>query len=320
VESVVPSSVVHVADDISQFASSIRPSDTKHTIAAGRGTFAATVARIDLHRLWMQHTQVSHPWIGHAQLTDKRAFILLNAKPEARVIWKGVELSDTDIALGSPGQEYWFNMTGPSQWGSMSLPVEDLATLSAAMVGRDLTPQHNSLAMKATSGSREKLLRLHGVVGRLAQNAPDIIANADAARGLEQVLVEAVFDCIAGSDAYVASATWRQHTAIMKRFRAALEANVEQPVYVLELCQSIGVPARALRLHCQEHLGMGPKKYLLLRRLNLAREALRAADPSTTTVTEIATRFGFWELGRFAVQYRAWCGESPSDSLRRTPA
>jgi hypothetical protein len=34
---------------------------------------------------------------------------------------------------------------------------------------------------------------------------------------------------------------------------------------------------------------------------NLAHHALCAADPSTTTVTEIATRFGFWALSRFAV-------------------
>ena len=65
---------------------------------------------------------------------------------------------------------------------------------------------------------------------------------------------------------------------------------------------------------------MSPKRYLLLRRMNLAHQALRAGDPSKTTVTEIATRFGFWELGRFAVEYRAWCGESPVASLRRPAA
>jgi AraC-like DNA-binding protein len=64
---------------------------------------------------------------------------------------------------------------------------------------------------------------------------------------------------------------------------------------------------------------MSPTRYLWLRRMHLARRALRMADPEATTVTEIATNYGFWELGRFSVAYRALFGESPSASLRRPP-
>jgi hypothetical protein len=37
-------------------------------------------------------------------------------------------------------------------------------------------------------------------------------------------------------------------------------------------------------------------------------------------VTRVATSFGFFELGRFAADYRAVVGESPSQTLRAARA
>ena len=65
---------------------------------------------------------------------------------------------------------------------------------------------------------------------------------------------------------------------------------------------------------------MGPIRYLWLRRMHLTRRALLQASPPTATVTAIATDHGFWELGRFASEYRALFGETPVTSLRRPPA
>jgi transcriptional regulator GlxA family with amidase domain len=64
-------------------------------------------------------------------------------------------------------------------------------------------------------------------------------------------------------------------------------------------------------------LGMGPKRYLLLRRMNLLRRVLSESTPRDITVTEIATGLGFWQFGRLAVEYKALFGESPSTTLTR---
>jgi transcriptional regulator GlxA family with amidase domain len=109
----------------------------------------------------------------------------------------------------------------------------------------------------------------------------------------------------------------RCHHAIVARLEEFLEANLDRPLYLAEICPAIGVAERTLRLACEEHLGMGPIRYFSLRRMYLVRCALLRADPSTATVTRIATDHGFWELGRFSVAYRSLFGETPSETLRR---
>ncbi|MBV8189916.1 MAG: AraC family transcriptional regulator [Alphaproteobacteria bacterium] len=85
------------------------------------------------------------------------------------------------------------------------------------------------------------------------------------------------------------------------------------------MCTAIGVSERTLRTCCHEHYGIGPIHYLWLRRMHLARRALLRAEPQAKTVTEIATDHGFYELGRFSVEYRRLFGEPRSASLQRQP-
>jgi AraC-like DNA-binding protein len=89
--------------------------------------------------------------------------------------------------------------------------------------------------------------------------------------------------------------------------------------YIPELCSAIGVSDRTLRFCCQEHLRMGPRRYILLRRLRLARRALLDSTLTETTVTKVAMRYGFFELGRFAAEHKSLFGELPSATLAREP-
>ncbi len=101
----------------------------------------------------------------------------------------------------------------------------------------------------------------------------------------------------------------------MRRFRKVVEENADQALYIPELCRALRVSDRTLRACCQEQLGMSPKRYLLLRRMHLARRALRDSAPTAMTVTEVATRYGFWQFGRFAGEYKSLFGELPSATL-----
>jgi AraC-like DNA-binding protein len=310
------SSAVRTFTDPDDWTTSFRGSQAELTITA-RGQFSANLTWIRLHRLQMQRFFDNLPRILQVAHVHRRATISFLEPQGPPQRWSGTELAAGDIMLHSLDQNHFQQTFGFASSGFMSLPVEDFVSAGATMVGCDLTPPKDSLIFHPPPYALTKLRRLHAAAGDLAEEAPEVIANSDAARGLEQALVEAMIGCLSKSEARDDSVAQRQHEMIMRRFRRVLEENPGQPLYIPEICKAIGVSDRTLRVCCQEQLGVGPKRYLLLRRLNLAGRALREASPDATTVTEIATRYGFWHFRRFAGEYQSLFGEAPSVTLHR---
>src|SRR5215471_17456536 len=315
----MPSSQVHTFADPGEYAAAIRATTIDLTVTA-RGHFTGKRIRIDLHRLWMQRLFENTPRTLHSAFVTGRAIVTFPIHPGPALHWSGAALQPSNIIRHIEGETAFQRSSGPTSWGAMSLPVADMISFGAAIAGLDLTPPKDPLFLTPSPIAMAKVQRLHAAAGHLAEDAPEIIANPDAARGLEQALIEALIGCLADGEARENSLAQGQHAIVMRRFRRVVEENSEQPVYIPEICKAIGVSERTLRICCQEHLGMAPKRYLLLRRMHLARRALRQATPDTTSVTAIGTRYGFWELGRFAVEYQALFGESPSATLHRQSA
>lgn len=95
-----------------------------------------------------------------------------------------------------------------------------------------------------------------------------------------------------------------------------LTANLTAPVSQADLAAVAGVSIRSLSRGFRKRHGLGPMEFLRVRRLDAARRDLLGADANSTTVTEIASRYGFCHLGRFAIEYRHAFGESPSITLK----
>jgi transcriptional regulator GlxA family with amidase domain len=88
-----------------------------------------------------------------------------------------------------------------------------------------------------------------------------------------------------------------------------------EPMHIAALCVALAVSERTLRKAFHRIHGLTPCRHLRMLRLSGARGALLSTDAKLATVTEIATYFGFPELGRFSVEYRKIFGESPSKTL-----
>jgi AraC family ethanolamine operon transcriptional activator len=98
-----------------------------------------------------------------------------------------------------------------------------------------------------------------------------------------------------------------------------MNAHLAQPIALADVCEALRVSPRTLRYSFAEIVGVSPTRYLLAHRLNGARRDLARAGRKGT-VEEVALRWGFWHMSRFAHFYRLTFGERPSETWQRTYA
>lgn len=96
-----------------------------------------------------------------------------------------------------------------------------------------------------------------------------------------------------------------------------LEDSPDRTWRMVDLAHSTRMSARALSTAFQKKMQTTPMGYLQQVRLRGAYRDLYAATPALTTITEVATRWGFAHLSRFSAGYREAFGELPSETLRR---
>jgi AraC-like DNA-binding protein len=312
----MPSSSVRSFTDPDDYAASIRQG-TVEVAATGRGHFSAQHTAIDLHRLRMQRFSESVASTKHITGLGGRAIITFPTQAGPSQLWSGVDLQPTNLMRHMVGGSYYQRVAGATSYGAMSLSLADMASVGVAIAGCDLAPPRDALILTPLPPAMAKLQRLHAAAGHLAETAPEVIANLDAAHGLEQALIEAMVGCLSTGDTAEEHSARRRHDLIMRRFHRVIEEQSDQALYVPEICGMIGVADRTLRMCCHEQLGMSPKQFLLARRMHMVRRDLRVAAPASTTVTEVASRYGFWDFGRFAGAYRWQYDELPSATLAR---
>jgi len=213
-------------------------------------------------------------------------------------------------------------------------------------------PGYESVALLAASdeisGYLRSLRRTKDLM--VASGAQVLAAGRDAAQGLFQVgrglaVVAAqspdVFDCqrvesaLAQSeilDALFAALrttapmelqgpekTHLTHDKIVRVAEEYVLMRASERVHIADVCCVTDVSERTLETAFKNVTGLSPVAYFIRLRLHRARDALVAAEPGSTRVSDEAVKFGFWHFGEFSAAYRRCFGEAPSETLRRQP-
>lgn len=95
-----------------------------------------------------------------------------------------------------------------------------------------------------------------------------------------------------------------------------IEAHLGETIRIVDLCSIAGTTVRSLERTFARELGMSPQQYVKSRRLNAVYRCLREADKEQgLRVVDVATRYGFAHMGRFAGDYHHYFGEYPRETL-----
>lgn len=300
--------------DPDEYAASFRASSTEVTLTRARA-FRGRVTSLELRRLRIDLVSDNLPRLSRGLTRSDRTAILFRTRPGPSPRWWGRELPWDGFARLDPSAEYYAHSPGATALAAISLPTEDMISAVVAVTGRSPKLRQGDLIFRAPAGTIARLRDL-SAAACVAAESPQLLTHAAAVGGLEQSLIDAMAECLGPAEPTMDRAAQFRHEQIVRRLFTILDAHRGEVIHIPSLCAMLGVTERTLRRCCQEQLGIGPKRLLVVRRLHMARRALRQADPGLETVATIAAQFGFWEFGRFAEAYWSAFGELPSRTLR----
>ncbi|MFV2054068.1 GlxA family transcriptional regulator [Aliiroseovarius sp. YM-037] len=104
---------------------------------------------------------------------------------------------------------------------------------------------------------------------------------------------------------------------LVREAMTLIEENIEEPLSVPEIAETLDVSQRQLERQFKKHVGCTVVQFGLLRRLQNARLLLISTDLS---VREIATASGFNTLSHFAFSFGKFFGRRPSEYREAWPA
>lgn len=281
--------------------------------------FRARLTQILLSHMSLSAGDESCARIAWVRAPTRRVRLSLPTRGGA-LIRGGAPAGVDEIITHCGGERFHERSAGPSRWRTIGILETELAAHGRAMVGPTFQVPVGIGRWRPAASALKRLTSMHNAAIRLVAARPDVVAAVEAARGLEQDLIGALVACLEVRPEDLTLSANPRPAQIMARFEDYLQGSQSAAAApnIPEICAALAVSERALETICKAHLGMGPRRYINLRRMQNARRALRGGDPDAARVRVVAGRFGFRHPGRFATVYRAQFGEAPSETLRRS--
>ena len=270
----------------------------------------------DMYLAWMDYgTPVE------MKLTPARSVYTINIGLQgnwhSRVGAQSTDYGAGFIAIGSPGQEETVVSSANCRRVQACIDQDAVVRHMAMVLDRPVpqAPEFDRLLnTRAKSGS--ELLRTFSLVAHELENGA-AADNPLVQRQLRDYLITRLLLIVPHRDRGDFSLSARSPSpASVRRAIEFIHAHAAEPIGITEIIAAAGVSGRSIFRHFRDWKGVSPLTYLREVRYRYAREDLEYNDPSTT-VADVAQKWGFTNPGRFAREIQHRYGELPSTILRR---
>ncbi|GFG63066.1 hypothetical protein MKUB_05560 [Mycobacterium kubicae] len=282
------------------------------------------------------HTSIKRRWLGpvHFDQVKFNYDMSYDADPLERVVLCRVESGRIEETFIDEPQDVF----APGDLTLVSLPDQAFSGrvchASYNLTGFD--PGSLSRVATASHGHREDPVRLtgHRPVSKAAADRLSALLDylsthvlADPQASASPLIVGNAASHLAATTLHTfpntavieATGTDRRDAAkpvLLRRAMAYIDENARIDISLGDIADHIYVTPRALQYMFRQHLDCTPMEYLRRIRLDQAHRELAASNRAHGTVKQIANRWGFAHVGRFAVYYRETYGQSPHATLR----
>jgi AraC-like DNA-binding protein len=312
----MPGSVTTVFCEAEGFEVALREEGFTGLLVIEAGAFRSRLTQITLERLRLASAEEELARIAVIAVPANTVLISWPSDKTPAPLWGGIAMKASEMITLSSGNRLHARTNGPSRWHAIWIPENDLLCYGRVLCGPGFIVPPGPALWRPSPATARSLAELHRAAIDIAKSGSRSLSDIRAAHGLEQEVIYALIGCLNDRPVEEETPAGERYCNILAHLEELLEAD---PVTSLaEICARLGVSHRLLRKCCEHNLGMSPGRYHRLRRLQLVHRALRDGDQGRSSVSAIARRFGFRELGRFAARYRARYGELPSTTLRRT--
>ncbi|ATE58619.1 helix-turn-helix domain-containing protein [Thauera sinica] len=232
--------------------------------------------------------------------------------------WYCGEIVDADSVITlRGGQELDFRTPRVHDVLAVTADAQALNTYALQVEHRDLEAELATCRVTpSTPAQAENLRSFLGTVIASLRATPEMLRHAQMRKALEQAIFGSLIAVAGNQSENRPTPSCNARQLVVERAREYMQAHIEEPITVADLCAELRVSRRTLQYSFQDVLNLNPVSFLRAMRLNGVRRALKRADPAAGTVADIAARWGFWHLSHFAADYRAMFGELPSETLR----